>query len=410
MVTRAWMSLHCPLFAILVFVGCGDTAGNTGGFGGNAGAPGTGGAPDAGVSCVESGCQDGNDCTTDGMCEPMSGTCVGAGLEPTNTPCGQNDIFVCDGQGRCVGCNSDEQCNAFFPDDECRGNPQCIENACPLPDPLPDGIPCGDGIGRCSSGACSSPWAPTEKLVPMACRSSISPRLFDSAMDLTVAPTPIQPASQFSTSLDSSLLLPQELLQQLVLASFPTPLLSIEVTGARAEISTTRVASGTPVNTTLTPLPQTVPISQSSNAGDSGGQVCQSNEDCPLSDFGQICSPANRCECACQSGCVPASCANVVTADMVLRLETIQGAIYSAFPSGQVCFDVAGDVSSADVALPIGTGIRAAAGSDPLAIECEGGAVNGNGTPGSYEDDFVDPNPPAGQVCFPIGLPQGGAN
>jgi hypothetical protein len=229
-------------------------------------------------------------------------------------------------------------------------------------------------------------------------------------MDLAVAPTQIQPASQFSASLDSSLFIPQALLQQLVLASFPTPLLSIDVTGARAEIATTRVASGTPVNTTLTPLPQTVSITQSSNSGDSGGEVCQTNESCPLSEFGQICSPTGQCECACQPGCVPASCASVVTADLVLPLETIQGAIYSAFPSGRVCFDVAGDISSADVALPIGTGIRVTAGSDPVAIECEGGVVNDNGTPGSYEDDFVDPNPPADQVCFPIGLPLGGAN
>jgi len=128
-----------------------------------------------------------------------------------------------------------------------------------------------------------------------------------------------------------------------VIASFPTPLPSIEVTAARGEFVSTRVSSGTPV-------------------------------------------------------------------DLVLRLETIQGAIYGSFPTGQVCFDVGGDASNPDIALPIGTGIRVAADPDSLAIECKGGAVNDNGTPDTPDDDFVDFNPPAEQICFPIGFPQGGTN
>ena len=225
-------------------------------------------------------------------------------------------------------------------------------------------------------------------------------------MDLTVDPTEIMPAAQFSATLDSSLVIPQALLQDAVIASFPTPLLSIEVIGARAEIATTRVASGTPKNTTLFPLPQTVPIPQAANAGDPGSQVCQTNDDCPQAQFGQVCSLAGQCECACQPDCVPSSCASVVTDDLVLRFETIQGAIYGAFPSGQVCFDVAGDAADPDVALPIGTGIRFTVDPDVLAIECEGGAVNDNATPDLPDDDFVDPNPPANQICFPIGSPE----
>ncbi|MDH3202487.1 MAG: hypothetical protein OEM15_16475 [Myxococcales bacterium] len=403
MVTRPWMILPCPLVAIFVLVGCADSAGNTGGSGGSAGIGGIAGMPDAGVSCVESGCQDDNDCTTDGMCEPMSGQCVGAGVEPTNTPCGQNGIFVCDGEGRCVGCNVDEQCEAFFPD-ECLEDSQCINKACPPPDPLPDGTPCSSG--ECRSGVCSGPWAPTRKLVPIACGSSFSPALFDSSMDLTVAPTPIMPAAQFNATLDSALLIPQALLQQAVIASFPTPLPSIEVTGARAEIATTRVASGTPVNTTLAPLPQTVMIPQVANPGDRSGQLCETHDDCPLGEFGQLCAFAGRCVCACGPGCFPENCANLVTGGLVLRLETIQGAIYGAFRSGEVCFDVAGDASDPDVGLPIRTGIRVTADAASLAIECEGGTVNDNGTPDLPEDDLVDINLSLDQICFPIGFPE----
>ncbi|MDH3729471.1 MAG: hypothetical protein OER77_18230 [Myxococcales bacterium] len=195
---------------MLVLVGCADSPANTGGSGGSAGMGSMDGAPDARVSCVESGCQDANDCMTDGMCEPLSGECVGRSEEPLDTPCGRNEIFVCDAQGRCVGCNVDKQCDDFFPDRECLEDPQCIDKACPPPNPLPDDTPCSSG--ECRSGVCSSPWAPIQKLVQIACGSSISAALFDSSMDLTVAPTPIMPAAPFSASLESSLVMPQALL------------------------------------------------------------------------------------------------------------------------------------------------------------------------------------------------------
>ncbi len=363
-----------------------------------------GGAPDAGVSCVETGCVDTTGCLTDGMCEPVSGECVGRTEEPIDTPCGRDEIFVCDGEGRCVGCNVDAQCDGFFPERECLEEPQCIEKACPPPDSLPDGTLCSSG--ECRSGVCSSPWSPIQKLVPMACGSNVSEGLFDSFMDLTVDPTPIMPAMDFSASIAPSLLIPQALLQRILNASLPTPVPSIEVTEARGEIISTRVSSGTPVNTTLVPLPQTVPIPQAPNEGDLGGQACDTDEDCPLTIFGQRCSLVGECECACQPGCVPAVCASVVTDDLVLPLETIQGAIYGAFPTGPVCFDVGGDASNPDIELPIGTGIRVSAGPTTIAIECEGGVVNDGGTPDMPDDDFVDPNSLAEKICFPIEAPE----
>lgn len=409
MVTLRWIILSGCVAALLASAGCGDGSANAGGSAASPGTGGMGATPDAGVSCidVESGCDDGNACTVDGLCERVTGECIGAGPEPEDTPCGQNDIFVCDGQGSCVGCNVDAQCEAFFPDDECRAAPQCIDTGCPLPDPLPEGTPCSSG--ECRSGVCSSPWAPKQQLVPMACAGSISAGLFDSSMELTVDPTMINPAMQFSASVDSSLEIPAELLQQAVIESYPTPLLNVEVTRARAEIVSTRVASGSPVSTTLAPLPQTVPIPQVPNTGDAGGQSCATSDDCPLGRFGQVCGffgGGTQCACACQDGCVPQNCANIVEEPVVLRLESIQGAIYSAFPTGDVCFDVGGDAYNPVVGLPVRTGVRVTTGPVPFAIDCDGGTVNDNGTPGVPEDDFVVPNAPAAQICFPIGAPQ----
>ena len=392
---------------MLMPVGCADDAGIIEGSGGEPGTGGMGAVPDAGVSCVVSGCQDGNECTIDGMCEPISGACVGADIVPADTPCGPDGIFACDREGHC-GCNRDEQCADFFPDNECFEDPKCIRAGCPPPDPLPDGTPCSGG--ECRSGVCSSPWAPKRQFVPMACGSSISAGLFDSRMDLTVAPTPIPSAGEFNATLDALIEIPQRLLQDAVIAAFPTPLDDIEVSDARAKIESTGVVSGRPVNTILAPLPQTVSIPQTPNPGDPGNQDCEIDDDCLLGRFGQVCSLAGRCECACEPGCAPRNCANVVEGDVVLRLERIHGAIYDAFRSGEVCFDAGGDAFNADIALPIGTGIRVTSNPMPLAIECQGGGVNDNGTPDVPEDDVVVANPPEDQICFPIGSPEQASN
>lgn len=414
MVTLRWFILAAGLAAMLPSFGCGDSAANTAGFGGSLGTGGVGAEPDAGVNCIESGCNDGNDCTVDGLCERVTGQCIGAGAEPMDTRCGQNGIFVCDGEGNCVGCNVDEQCEAFFPDNECAEAPKCVASGCARPDPLPDGTPCSGG--DCRAGACSGPWGPKQQLVPLVCGASLfgggsfAPGLFAASMDLTVAPTMIAPAAQFSATLDASLVVPQSLLQEAVIAGFPNAVVGLDVSDARAEIDATRVASGTPVNTILNPLPQTFSIPQTSTVGDPGGQLCDADDDCPLGEFGQRCGIASRCECACQPDCSPTDCANTVTGDAVLAFETIQGAVFRAFPNGEVCFDAGGTAPNPNFLRPVRTGLRVTSNPGPLAIECEGGTVNDNGTPKVPNDDFVDPNPPENQVCFPIGSPEPAPN
>jgi len=54
--------------------------------------------------CVDVLCEDSNQCTDDGTCNPATGLCEGAGSSPAGTTCDQNDGLVCDGAGSCVEC------------------------------------------------------------------------------------------------------------------------------------------------------------------------------------------------------------------------------------------------------------------------------------------------------------------
>ena len=74
--------------------------------------------------CDNVDCSDGNDCTTDGVCDPLDGTCGGGGNEPVDTSC--DDDRVCDGQGNCVECATDERCDDG---DECTID-RCVDGAC----------------------------------------------------------------------------------------------------------------------------------------------------------------------------------------------------------------------------------------------------------------------------------------
>lgn len=397
MITPRGVSLACLLSGSLFAFACGD--GENAGFAGSSGqggAGGSGGGPDAFVSCVDlpNGCDDGNDCTVDGNCESITGMCIGRAPEPRDMACGRNGIFVCDGEGACVGCNTDEQCEPFFPDEECRVAPRCIDQGCPLPAALPNGTPCS--TGECRDGVCTSPWAPKQQLVPMICGVSFGDNVYETQMTLTVAPTPISSAEPFSAAIDASIRLPRELLQDLVTGRFPDSLEDFVVSAARAEVESSGVVSGTPVETTLDPLPQQVGILQTPNFGDSGGQPCAAPSDCPLAEFGQLCGLASGCVCACRPGCFPSECPNVVISDVVLPMETIQGAIYSPLLEGAVCFDAAGDYVSPTFTDPVRTGARVVSSLGPFAVECAGGFI---------DDDAIVPNPVDTQVCFPIAEP-----
>ncbi len=379
----------------------------TGGSAGMGGAGGFGGLPgnDAGVDCTEVGCDDGNECTIDGVCNTLTGVCAGGGLDrPVDTPCRQDGGFFCDGAGNCVVCNEDTQCARFFPPTECRAPAACVDQSCPVPEPLPDGSPCSSG--ECLAGECVA-LLPQRKLVPMVCDNPVSPGYWEIPIDMTVAPSAIQAAAAFTADIRSTLSIPRDFLQFGVNAVFPTELESLEITSAGAEIVTQGVLSGSPVSTTRGTNPIVLPIAQQPNPGDGGGTACSTDADCPLSEFGQRCGTGARCECACRAGCAPERCANLVTDDVRIPLNPIFKARYTAAPSGQVCFDVGGaNPPSAIGAPPLRTGIRAIASNGAFVrFECVGGVLDDNGTPGR-EDDVIEPNPVANRICFPIELPE----
>ncbi len=413
--------LRLAFFALpLVFaLGCADSiaigeggAGGSGGSGGSSdggigGMGGVGGIDggDAGTDCAETGCSDGNECTIDGVCNTLSGMCMdGGGFEPAGTRCTQERGFFCDGEGACVVCNEDEQCARFFPPQECREPAACVDGACPIPEALPDGTMCSEG--ECYEGLCV-PLAPQSKLVPMVCDNQVTPFFWEIPMNMNVAPSAIEATRPFNADIEAALSIPQEFLQFGLISVYPEELTSIEVSSAAAEIVTSGVLSGSPVSTIRSTVPVAFPIPQIPNPGDAGGDACTDDGDCPLAAFGQRCSAGGQCDCACDTGCVPEQCANVVTADIAVPVNPIFKAPYRAQASGAVCFDVGGeDPPSAVGAPPLRTGIRAVASNGAFVrFECVGGTVNDNGTPDNPFDDFVDPNPPDARICFPIDTP-----
>ncbi len=96
-------------------------------------------------------CDDQNECTRDGTCNPETGQCDGRDNEPVNTPCSENDGRFCDGTGTCVDCNSAQQCQDGS---QCTEN-ECANNACNTFATAPDS-PCNqDGGSYCDgSGSC----------------------------------------------------------------------------------------------------------------------------------------------------------------------------------------------------------------------------------------------------------------
>lgn len=393
--------------------GTGGGDAGTGGTGGShdAGVGGMGGlggmdGGDAGTNCVETGCDDGNDCTTDGICNTVMGICVGGGVdEPADTPCSQDGGFFCDGEGSCVVCNGDDQCSRFFPDRECREAASCVDRTCPIPAPLPDGTPCT--AGACYQGTCVDV-LPQRKLVPMVCDNQVTPFFWPIPMDMMVSPTAIEATRPFDADIRAALSIPQAFLQFGLISVFPDQLSSLEITRAGAEIVASDTLSGSPISARLAPTPLTLPIPRSPNPGDPGGDSCTTDAECPLAEFGQRCGAGGQCECACQMGCIPEACANVATGDVVVTLNPIFNAPYRAEASGAVCFDVGGaDPPSAVGAPPVRTGIRAVASNGALVrFECVGGTVNDAGTPDNPFDDFVDPNPPQARICFPVEVPE----
>ncbi len=104
--------------------------------------------------CAPVRCDDKNQCTIDGTCDPSTGTCGGQVNASIDTRCDQSGGRFCDGSGSCVYCNDAAQC-----DD---GN-DCTTDTCATGsmhectnEPVPDGTLCGSGQAVCIRGQCAS--------------------------------------------------------------------------------------------------------------------------------------------------------------------------------------------------------------------------------------------------------------
>jgi len=80
------------------------------------------------VTCVAdacvSTCDDGNQCTDDGVCDPVSG-CPGSTDSPAGTACDFATVGdgLCDGAGACVECLTATDCTGGV----CNGSGLCVE-------------------------------------------------------------------------------------------------------------------------------------------------------------------------------------------------------------------------------------------------------------------------------------------
>jgi len=126
-------------------------AGGAGGTAGAGGIAGTGGTTTD--LCMGVDCDDGNQCTVDGECDPATGECEGGENEPNVTRCNQNNGSICDGEGSCVECNQAVDC----PDVtlECK-RASCDANRCGSENTAADGTPCDSGTGTCQNGICEA--------------------------------------------------------------------------------------------------------------------------------------------------------------------------------------------------------------------------------------------------------------
>lgn len=126
--------------------GGGGTAGQGGSGGGAGGEGGSGGVVDL---CAGVDCNDFNECTFDGTCNPATGACDGRMNLPLDTPC-YDGTYICDERAECVQCRIDEQC-----DDD--GNEctlvHCVNNVC-FADNLSGPCDYLGTAGVCEQGVC----------------------------------------------------------------------------------------------------------------------------------------------------------------------------------------------------------------------------------------------------------------
>jgi hypothetical protein len=133
--------------------------------------------------CARVDCDDGIDCTDDGVCNPTNGLCEGGADAPRNTPCDQEGGKFCDGSGSCVECNDANQCddrNDCTVDSCNPASASCDHNT------VPDDTGCAQGAGTCQQGVCIGEFACTEQGVRDAIAQGGGPHAFSCTGPTTV--------------------------------------------------------------------------------------------------------------------------------------------------------------------------------------------------------------------------------
>lgn len=133
--------------------------------------------------CAGVDCDDGNDCTDDGVCNPENGLCEGGASTPRNAPCDQDGGQFCDGSGNCVECNDTSQCDDR---NECTSDSCTPESATCDHSAVPDDTSCAAGAGTCQQGVCIGAFACSEQGVRDAIAAGGGPHAFACSGPTTV--------------------------------------------------------------------------------------------------------------------------------------------------------------------------------------------------------------------------------
>ena len=127
---------------------------------------------------------------------------------------------------------------------------------------------------------------------------------------------------------------------------------------------------------------------------DPGGQACDFDFECPYEALGQTCTGiGGTCNPIAGNVCTP-----VVTGPIIIPL-TPATFTYTAGASGDVCFDIAGDVTAAASATRVTATVVQVL---PVTLNCQAGTIDPDAPDETNDPIYIVPNTTDAQICFPI--------
>ncbi|MDH3655186.1 MAG: hypothetical protein OEN21_13015 [Myxococcales bacterium] len=388
--------------------------------------------------CVGVDCTSGSQCVMDGTCDDQSGNCVAGGNEPADTICSETGGSVCDGNGACVECNSDIQCDVELSE-------ICVDNTCMA------------GAAPTCNLAQTGSDTPQSEIVSQACTNSVTTAQSPFPYTLIVdVPVPVIGGAGFTANLGGIGVFPEFFLDA-AQGVVPGGVNEAILEDFLATVQVRSGATGPDVGLTadissLVPGPTsfcTFPFDQ----------VCAVDGDClvpPCLPPVNLATIPNSTDCSVGGVCdtlgkkVSQCDLNgfCVTGDLVIELQEQTGIAYTADASGSVlwgwgdtgvpglltcpdaggcgeafqvdgCYDLPAAVFSNPLTVP-GSGIRVnVAGALFVAIQCVGATDGGICASGEgcvtdadcatapcigvgVDDDVVCPTPDADLISCPI--------